>query len=183
VIRSMGMYERSITVQTVHSSKQTLGVMISFTVSAFWSYGAYPYATTVISVESGNGEYISASSRLRDVHWHERTCLYGWHVQGIWPTMIDVQIGKFAEPTAVNVSSDEKLLVHGDDAGNVKISCFPAASRLVGGMFIRSSVTQLNMMRLSRPKALKEKVTFLRFRMFGSMQTQRKPCDLIPLTA
>lgn len=81
--------------------------------------------------EAEDGEYFSAGSQLKDIKWADWTCIYGWPVQGAWPYFDDVEHGRAFEPTSVNRSPDQKLLVVGDQSGAVKLFNYPCLAKEV----------------------------------------------------
>jgi len=65
---------------------------------------------------------ITSSSSLRDTEWATQSCTLSFHTIGIWP--------ENADGTDVNTaskSSDNKLIVTGDDWGKVKLYSYPAS--------------------------------------------------------
>lgn len=63
-----------------------------------------------------------SSSSMRDEEWATQSCIYGWHVRGVWP--------EGADGTDINAcgrSNDGKreLLVTSDDFGKVKLFRYP----------------------------------------------------------
>ncbi len=85
--------------------------------------------------EAEDGEYFSAGSQLKDIRWADWTCLYGWPVQGAWPYFDDVENGRAFEPTSINRSPDEKLLVVGDQAGTIKLFNYPCINKDVSASY------------------------------------------------
>lgn len=81
--------------------------------------------------EAEDGEYITAGSQLRDVKWSDSTCCFGWHVQGAWPPMDEVERKKRFEPVCMHKSPEGTLLAVGDTAGNLSIYNYPCVSKQV----------------------------------------------------
>ena len=85
--------------------------------------------------EAEDGEYFSAGSQLKDIRWADWTCLYGWPVQGAWPYFDDVENGRAFEPTSINRSPDQKLLIVGDQAGTIKLFNYPCINKDVSASY------------------------------------------------
>jgi len=81
--------------------------------------------------EAEDGEYFAAGSQLKNIHFADWTCTFGWPIQGAWPYFDDVEKGKAFEPTTVHRSPgpEEKLLVVGASDGAVKLYNFPCLSK------------------------------------------------------
>ena len=80
--------------------------------------------------EAKGGVHVPTSSALRDTSWSSLTCPLSWGTEGIWPSDADG-----TDINAVDRSSSTKLLVSGDDRGEVKIFRYPcpAASSTSAG--------------------------------------------------
>lgn len=79
--------------------------------------------------EAQDGEHFSSGSQLKDLRWSDWTCLFGWPVQGLWPSMEDVAQKGVPEPTCVHRSRGQGLLVSGDQHGHVQISNNPCIAK------------------------------------------------------
>jgi WD40 repeat protein len=81
--------------------------------------------------EAEDGEYFAAGSQLKNIHFADWTCTYGWPVQGTWPYFDDVEKGLASEPTTVHRSPgpEESLLIAGNSRGAIKLYNFPCLSK------------------------------------------------------
>ena len=81
--------------------------------------------------EAEDGEYFAAGSQLKNIHWNDWTCTFGWPLQGAWPYFDEVEKGKAFEPTTAHRSPgpDENFLAIGDTAGAVKMYNFPCLTK------------------------------------------------------
>jgi WD40 repeat protein len=63
------------------------------------------------------------------MQWDSWNCLYGWPVQGIWPTYSErVEEGK-PDPTSVDRSLDQKLMAVSNEKGGVRVYNFPTIDK------------------------------------------------------
>ena len=67
-----------------------------------------------------NGQQLFNINMIRDIVWATLTCPLGWAVQGIWPKNSDG-----TDVNSVDRSSNQQLLVTGDDFHNVKLFQYP----------------------------------------------------------
>ncbi|GBG31008.1 Eukaryotic translation initiation factor 3 subunit K [Hondaea fermentalgiana] len=67
-----------------------------------------------------NGRIIPHASRIRDMEWASFSCVLGFDVMGIWPHGSDG-----TDVNAVARSPDHRLIVTGDDFGNVNLYNYP----------------------------------------------------------
>lgn len=58
---------------------------------------------------------------LKDEKWYTWTCMFGWHVQGIWPPC-----STGSDINSVDRSKDGQHIVVGDDFGRVKMFKYPS---------------------------------------------------------
>mmetsp|Transcript_20183 Transcript_20183/g.18324 ORF Transcript_20183/g.18324 Transcript_20183/m.18324 type:complete len:1166 (+) Transcript_20183:2-3499(+) len=79
--------------------------------------------------ECEDGQHISSSSQLRDIVWSDWTCIYGWPVQGIWPTYENIEKGLDLDPNCVHRSLDGTLLAVGYSKGGIKLYKYPCTSK------------------------------------------------------
>lgn len=63
-----------------------------------------------------------SSSSMRDEEWSTQTCIYGWHVRGLWPEGAD---GTDINACARNNTGDRQLIATSDDFGKVKLFRYP----------------------------------------------------------
>jgi len=77
--------------------------------------------------ETSDGSQIRLPSQLKDIQWHTWSCIYGWPVQGCWPSLSGE---KHRDPrikiTAVSRNPRQSLLAAGDDAGEVRLFRYPS---------------------------------------------------------
>ncbi|KAJ8599148.1 hypothetical protein CTAYLR_008287 [Chrysophaeum taylorii] len=75
-----------------------------------------------------DGSHVRLPSQLKDAEWATWSCIYGWPVQGCWPTLSGE---KTRDPkvslTSTNATSDRRFLAVGDDAGEVRLFRYPSA--------------------------------------------------------
>ena len=72
--------------------------------------------------DTSDGSQVTRASSLKDVAWDTWTCTLGWPVQGIWAAE-----AKGCDVNAVSRSSDQKLLVSGEDSQKLKLFSYPCA--------------------------------------------------------
>lgn len=65
---------------------------------------------------------VKSSSSMRDTQWHTQTCIYGWHVRGLWPEGAD---GTDINACARNNTGNRELIATADDFGKVKLFRYP----------------------------------------------------------
>ena len=70
--------------------------------------------------DTSGGLQVTSASSLKDVAWDTWTCTLGWPVQGIWGVE-----AKGCDVNAVSRSSDQKLLVSGEDSQKLKMFSYP----------------------------------------------------------
>ncbi|OQR90411.1 microtubule-associated protein [Thraustotheca clavata] len=87
-------------------------------------------AFELIYVNTFDGVWISSPSSLRDVDWASYTCVLSWASQGIWGQSQD-----FIH--AVGVSPEAKMMVSGNDKGELSLHSFPSLSKnIIFGMLL-----------------------------------------------
>lgn len=67
------------------------------------------------------GNRINTPSSVRDVNWSSFTCIYGWPVQGIWPTK-----SSYDDINSCMCSQEVGDIITGGDDGMVKLYRYPA---------------------------------------------------------
>jgi WD40 repeat protein/Ca2+-binding EF-hand superfamily protein len=82
------------------------------------SSGAYE----LLFWDAKSGKQEKSSTAVRDVKWATFTSTLGWPVQGIWPSGSDM-----SDVNSTDCSSDNTLIVTGDDFSRVKLFSYPAA--------------------------------------------------------
>lgn len=90
-----------------------------------WSNDSTQLQTNDLSYEllfyqAKGGVHVPNSSALRDTQWQSMTCPLSWGTEGIWPSDADG-----TDINAVDRSADSRLLVCGDDQGDVKLFRYP----------------------------------------------------------
>ena len=81
---------------------------------------------------ANDGAQFGLPSQLKNVDWFTYTCIYGWPVQGIWPTKkaSEQAVGLAAsEPVCCHRSGDRKLLAAATNKGQVKLYNYPVLSK------------------------------------------------------
>jgi len=71
---------------------------------------------------SMDGTHINSASQLKDTQWATWTCVLGWPVQGVWPTM-DENDG--TNINACHQSNNGEYLAAVDEKGRVKVYTYP----------------------------------------------------------
>lgn len=79
--------------------------------------------------EVADGQYFAVGSQLRDIKWVDGNSIYGWPVQGIWPTVNEDGDSTAPEPNCCHRSPNQKLLAVGDQGGNVKLFQYPCLNK------------------------------------------------------
>jgi WD40 repeat protein len=84
-------------------------------------------------VSTGKQSLSSYDTLEADTEWHTHTCVLGFHVMGIWPKNADG-----TDVNSIDVSKNKKVIVVGDDFGNISLFNFPciaknAQKRVYGG--------------------------------------------------
>ena len=84
-------------------------------------------ASELFFFEVDTGLYIPGASRLKDTKWETQTCIFGWHVQGVWPSQNDG-----TEIISIDCNLNSKIsnptIAVGDNYGNLKLFCYPCVS-------------------------------------------------------
>jgi WD40 repeat protein/Ca2+-binding EF-hand superfamily protein len=70
-----------------------------------------------------SGNQITHSFSMKDVSWATYTCVFGWHVQGIWPKSSD-----FTDINACLALPEIGDIITGDDFNKVNVFAYPAIS-------------------------------------------------------
>ena len=78
---------------------------------------------------SMDGAHFKLPSQLKNVQWETWSCIYGWPVQGIWPSMADTKFGGKAEPSCVQRSCDGKMLAAGYEDGTLRVYRYPCLEK------------------------------------------------------
>ncbi len=99
--------------------------------------------------EAEDGEYFATGSQLKDIHWNDWTCVYGWPVQGTWPYFDEVDKGLAFDPTSVHRSPDESLLAVGDLGGNIKLYNYPCLNKAAQSVKQPAHVKEVSKVRFS----------------------------------
>ena len=60
---------------------------------------------------------------MKDTEWATQTCIYGWHVRGIWPEGAD---GTDINACARSNTGARELVATADDFGKVKLLRYPS---------------------------------------------------------
>ena len=60
---------------------------------------------------------------MRDEEWATQSCIYGWHVRGVWPEGAD---GTDINACGRSNEGTRELLVTSDDFGKVKLFRYPS---------------------------------------------------------
>ena len=63
-----------------------------------------------------------SSSAMKDEAWHTQTCIYGWHVRGLWCEGAD---GTDINACGRSNTGSRELIVTSDDFGKVKLFRYP----------------------------------------------------------
>ena len=79
--------------------------------------------------KTSDGEYISIPSQVKDIDWATTTCIYGWSIQGIWPSVSEHDT--VGIPVCVHKSTKKNILVSGDNLGSIKLYNYPVISKKV----------------------------------------------------
>lgn len=99
--------------------------------------------------EVADGQYFSVGSQLRDIKWSDWNCIYGWPVQGIWPSLDEDGNPTGPEPTCCHRSPNQKFLAVGDAEGFVKIYIFPCLSKKASFLSYRAHVGPVSRIRFN----------------------------------
>ena len=99
--------------------------------------------------ETEDGQYFASGSQLKDIRWYDWSCSYGWPVQGTWPYFDDVNKGLAFEPTCMNRSRDQSLLVVGDSSGTVKIYNYPCTEKEAVSVSVTTHVKEVSQVRFT----------------------------------
>ena len=79
--------------------------------------------------ETSDGSFFAAQSQLKNMEWNSWTCLYGWPVQGIWPSYLErTEEGK-PDPTSLHRTLDQQLTCVGNEKGGVRVYNCPVVNK------------------------------------------------------
>ena len=81
-----------------------------------------------------DGTNFRLPSQLKNVNWATWTCVFGWAVQGAWPTYSAEAAAKagakgLPDVTTTDRSADGKLLAAGDEAGELRVYKYPCLAK------------------------------------------------------
>lgn len=111
---------------TLSGHKSSLVSMDWSTDSAYIHSNGYRVEDMYWHVDSGE-RFENGSAELKNVDWHDWSCVYGWPVQGVW-----TESTYGTEINAVTRSPDKSLLAVGDDYGQLKVYKYPCYSQSAG---------------------------------------------------
>jgi WD40 repeat protein len=80
--------------------------------------------------KSSSGEKVQDANEVRDVEWHSHNCPMTWEVQGAWPLLQDGTDITSCDCRILQSSNDSVLLT-GDNYGRVQLFRYPAQSARV----------------------------------------------------
>jgi len=72
--------------------------------------------------EAGPGIHIKEPSKLKDMQWETETCIFGWHVQGVWD---EEEVSSLDS----SVEQESPMIAYGTLNGNIKLSKFPCLTK------------------------------------------------------
>ena len=79
-----------------------------------------------------DGQYFKLPSQLKNVRWFSWSCIYGWPVQGIWPTINverDTNDPLPPDPTSCHRSSNQDLVAVGYQDGQGRVFRYPCVTK------------------------------------------------------
>ncbi|TMW58376.1 hypothetical protein Poli38472_009935 [Pythium oligandrum] len=81
----------------------------------------------MVVFESASGVEITRLATVKDVEWLTTSCIYGWAVQGVWPTTATAsRVSAMGRSTSAG--NNAPLLVVGDTDGRLRLYRYPCVS-------------------------------------------------------
>lgn len=68
-----------------------------------------------------DGSHVRSPSQLKDAEWATWTCIYGWPVQGCWPTLGAAETGRDTKTQITSTDTTDQLVAAGDENGDLRL--------------------------------------------------------------